>query len=176
MSKNDVSRFLSEISSGVLNFGAVRMALLDIESGFWSIRRQVEALIGLKLTNSVFQQAGANGGASFATSFGTPQSALEQGQLFENLLQAYQTAGFGRFEIRNAQWPIGRVVIRGQETFEAWMMLRHDQQVEDPVCSYTAGVLVGFVNMISDRRDVVCAEKKCQARGDEYCDFLYYKR
>ena len=70
MSKASINQFLSEISPGVLQFGNVRMALLDIESGFWSIRRQIEALIGPQLTNSVLQQAGANGGASFASSFG----------------------------------------------------------------------------------------------------------
>ncbi len=171
MSKDDISRFLSETSSGVLKFGAVRMALLDIESGFWSIRRQVEALIGSRLTNSVFQQAGANGGASFATSFGTPQSVAEQGQLFESCLQAYQTAGFGHFEIENTQWPIGRVVVLGRETFEAWMMQRHGQQADGAACAYTAGVLVGFVNVVSGRRDVVCIEHKCQAKGDAYCKF-----
>jgi len=44
MNIDDVSSLLSEPSPGVLNFGGARMALLDIESGFWSVRRQIEAL------------------------------------------------------------------------------------------------------------------------------------
>jgi len=44
------------------------------------------------------------------------------------------------------------------------MTLRHGQQVESPRCAYTAGVLVGFVNVITDRQDVVCIEHRCQAR------------
>ncbi|MCK4472620.1 MAG: hypothetical protein KAW49_12645, partial [Anaerolineae bacterium] len=63
--------FLSEDKdhAGVLSFGGARMALLDIEAGFWGLRRQVEALVGRRLTDAVLQQAGANGGASFARAF-----------------------------------------------------------------------------------------------------------
>ena len=64
MSLNHLSDLLSEDNPGQLRFGGARMALLDIEAGFWSVRNQVEALIGPHLTNSVLQQAGANGGAS----------------------------------------------------------------------------------------------------------------
>jgi two-component system nitrate/nitrite sensor histidine kinase NarX len=63
------------------------------------------------------------------------------------------------------------VTIQARDAFEAWMTRRHGKQVEGPVCAYTAGVLVGFVNVVSDRRDVVCVEHKCQATGDEVCEF-----
>lgn len=147
------------------------MALLDVEVGFWSIRRQMEALIGPRLTNSVLQQAGANGGASFAKSFGTAKDDEEQKGVFDSCLQAYQAAGFGQFKIKKMDWPIGHVIIRANDAFEAWMVNQHDQKVNSSVCAYTAGVLVGFVNVISDRRDVVCIEHHCQAMGDAYCEF-----
>ena len=41
----DISRFLSESSAGFLTFGSARMALLDLHSGFWGIRRQIEARV-----------------------------------------------------------------------------------------------------------------------------------
>ncbi|MBC8449199.1 MAG: hypothetical protein H8D78_15745 [Chloroflexi bacterium] len=70
--------FLSEDEQrpGVLYFGGARMALLDIEAGSWGLRRQMEALVGRRLTDAVLQQAGGNGGASFARAFvgQTPQS------------------------------------------------------------------------------------------------------
>ena len=165
------SDFFEQERTGVLRFGGARMAFLDVEAGFWGIRRQIEALIGPQLTNSALQQAGANGGASFANSFGTAASAAEHGSLFKSCVHAYQMAGFGRFEIEEAHWPIGRVVIRAQDAFEGWMMLKNGQQVEGPVCAYTAGVLVGFVNVVSNRQDVVCVERHCQALGDDYCEF-----
>ena len=70
------------------------MALLDIESGFWGIRRQMEALIGTRLTHQVLQQAGANGGASFARSFGE-QEPVAGSAAFAACVAAYQTAMHG---------------------------------------------------------------------------------
>lgn len=171
MREQAISQFLSEVSPGFLQFGKARMALLDIEAGFWGIRRQLEALIGFRLTNSVLQQAGANGGASFAASFGTTKDVAEQERLFESCVQAYQAAGFGQFEIVESNWSVGRIVIRAEDTFEAWMIRRHAQQVSEPVCAYTAGVLVGFINAICGRRDVVCVERRCQAMGNDVCEF-----
>jgi len=171
MKVQELTKFLSEDSPGFLKFGNARMALLDIEAGFWGIRRQVETLIGSRLTNSVLQQAGANGGASFAESFGKADDVESQGRLFESCLQAYQVAGFGKYEIQKAHWSIGRLKIRAQDTIEAWMMSQHGQQIDGPVCAYTAGVLVGFINVISNRRDMVCIEQRCQALGDDCCEF-----
>ena len=104
--------FLSEERPGVLCFGGTRMALLDIEAGFWGLRRQMEALVGRRLTDSVLQQAGANGGASFAKSMGLAKDDTEQARFFESCLKAYQVAGFGGFEIQEARWPIGRIVLK----------------------------------------------------------------
>jgi len=171
MNEQFLTEHLSEKSPGVLNFGTARMALLDIEAGFWGIRRQMEALIGSRLSNSVLQQAGTNGGASFASSFGSAEEIDEQRLLFEDCVRAYQVAGFGQFTIDDVHWPVGRLVLRGTNTVEAWMVQHHRQKATEPVCAYTAGVLVGFINVISKRQDVVCIEHKCQAMGDESCVF-----
>jgi PAS domain S-box-containing protein len=153
---------------GVLNYGGARMALLDIEAGFWGLRRQMEALVGRRLTDAVLQQAGVNGGASFARAFlGT--DATGDTQALRDCLAAYQAAGFGRFEIEALEWPIGRALIRGTDTFEAWMVRQHGQEADVPVCAYTSGVLVGFVNALSGRQDVVCLKHACEAQGAEAC-------
>lgn len=161
---------LSQISPGVLHFGGARMALLEIESGFWGIRRQIEALIGTHLTNSVLQQAGVNGGASFARSFFS-EKPTNPPVGFQACLLAYQAAGFGRFEIKTMEWPLGRLVIQAHDAFEAWMMLQNSQKSGGAVCAYTAGVLVGFINVISGRKDVVCFERQCQVQGADACEF-----
>lgn len=161
---------LIEKAAGILHWGGARMALLDIESGFWGIRRQLEALVGDRLTNSVLQQAGANGGASFAKSF-IPTLDQTGASAFTACLQTYQSAGFGEFKITTLDWPIGRISIQANQTFEAWMMTQNNQSPNDPCCAYTAGVLVGFVNIISERQDVVCIEGSCQGKGDEFCQF-----
>jgi signal transduction histidine kinase/predicted hydrocarbon binding protein len=164
---------------GTLRFGGARMALLDIEAGFWGLRRQLEALAGSRLADAVLQQAGANGGASFAATFtasagGSPAmacSSVEAAHAFRDCLAAYQAAGFGHFEVDTMEWPGGPICVRGTDTFEAWMMQQHDQTPEAPACAYTAGVLVGFVNVLGCRQDIVCIEQQCQAQGAAHCRF-----
>ncbi len=163
--------FLNDETSGVLRIGGSRMALLDIGAGFWGLRRQMEALVGRQLTDNALQQAGANAGASFARTF-VPQGNAETAEAaFRDCVEAYQASGFGRFEIQMLEWPLGRVQVRGHDTFEAWMVQQHDQQPDQPVCVYTAGVLAGFVNALSGRKDVVCVQHLCQALGEESCQF-----
>lgn len=172
---------LAETAPGFLLYGGARMALLDIESGFWAIRRHLEALIGRSLADALLLQAGANGGASFARSL-LQTSSLDPTdfrRVFEECLAAYEVAGFGRFEVLSARWPAkrgpSRIVVRGIDTVESWMSQRHSQVPPAPVCSYTAGVLVGFVKAIvgdeTAGREVVCVERSCQARGARECQF-----
>jgi predicted hydrocarbon binding protein len=47
------------------------------------------------------------------------------------------------------------------------MALHHGRDTKAPVCAYTAGVPVGFVNAIAGRYDVVCTERAYQAQGAE---------
>jgi signal transduction histidine kinase/predicted hydrocarbon binding protein len=161
---------LSEQGPGRLRFGGARMALLDIEASFWGLRRQLEALVGRRLTDAVLQQAGTNGGAAFARVF-IGAEVPDGAQALCDCVAAYQAAGFGQFEIEALEWPIGRTLIRGTDTFEAWMMRQHGQKTDAPACAYTAGVLVGFVNALSGRQDVVCVKRACQAQGAEACLF-----
>ena len=159
---------LSEERPGVLRFGGARMAMLDVEAAFWGLRRQMEALVGPRLTDLVLQQAGANGGASFARAFAGP---ADDAQALCDCIAAYQAAGFGQFEAEVLDWPIGRVLIRAREAFEAWTTEQHGQVPESPVCAYTAGVLTGFVNVLAGRHDIVCIERACQAQGAGSCLF-----
>ena len=165
-----IQNLLIEEQSGVLRLGGSRMAFLDIEAGFWGLRRQIEALIGERLTSSVLQQAGANGGASFAKSFAA-QVGIEKSALFSACIQAYQTAGFGQFKIVALEWPLGRIQISANHAFEAWMYQQKGDVPHTPICAYSAGVFVGFINILGNRQDVVCIEHTCQARGDEVCLF-----
>ena len=167
---NNLPEILKEQEPGTLELGGARMAFLDIKEGFWGIRRQMEALIGNHLTSLVLQQAGANGGASFARSF-ADQSGLEKSAALAACVMAYQAAGFGNFEITSIEWPLGVVRIQANDAFEAWMYKQQQTAIDKPVCAYTAGVFVGFVNILGDRQDVVCIEHSCQAKGDENCIF-----
>jgi signal transduction histidine kinase len=156
---------------GVLYFGGARMALLDIEEGFWNLRKHVETLVGSQLTDFTMKQAGIYGGASFAKKYISRSPIHDSPNALRDCIAAYQAAGFGQFEIELMEWPVGRVRIKGIDTFESWMFLRRKHKVDAPVCAYTAGVFVGFVNVIANRDDVVCIKGACQAMGDETCYF-----
>jgi signal transduction histidine kinase len=162
---------LSVISAGHLSFGGARMAFIDIEAGFWGLRRQLEALVGLRLTNNVLQQTGVNGSASFARAYLKQKNVKGSTSILRECIAAYEAAGFGEFAIETVEWSEGRVVITGQDTFEAWMFHQHDTSSHEPVCAYTAGVFVGFINALADRTDIVCVERVCQAQGAEHCRF-----
>ena len=169
--------YLQEEQPGLLTFGGARMVLLDLQAGYWGLRRQIEALVGEKLTDSVFQQAGANGGASFARSF-LGEAARSPAESFRECLAAYQAAGFGRFDLDRLDEeifsescpPEAGITVRGRDTFEVWAAEQHEVS-GGSVCAYTAGVLVGFINQISGCRDLVCREISCQASGAESCTF-----
>ena len=148
MTENDLYTILSEKRPGFLTLGNARMALVDIQAGFWSIRRQLQSLIGSRLTDSVLQQAGTNAGASFAKSF-IADEENDHAAAFSACLHSYQAAGFGHFEITSMELPLGCICILATETFEAWMMQQNHQNANTPVCAYSAGVLVGFINVIS---------------------------
>jgi PAS domain S-box-containing protein len=170
-------QFASEQKPGVLHFGGARMAMFDIEAGFWGLRRQIEALVGPRLANSVLQQAGANGGASFARSFIQDPAEEAFAESLRDCLAAYQAAGFGKFSIEQIEPfhlddPLaGSVIIQAEDTFEAWAAQEHGKRHQEPVCAYAAGVLVGFVNVLAGRQDIVCVEQRCQAQGEAACRF-----
>lgn len=159
-----IQTLLAEEENGMLHYGGSRMALLDIEAGFWGLRRQMELLVGRQLTENALQQAGANDGVSFARSFiqGDDQettaatTTVQALAVFQTCVAAYQVAGFGQFDVEVLQWPLGRIRVRGQISFEAWMMQQHEQLTDHPACAYTSGVFVGFINALTNRRDIVC--------------------
>ncbi|HEX6607132.1 MAG TPA: PAS domain S-box protein, partial [Chloroflexia bacterium] len=152
---------------GTLWLGSARMALLDVAGGVWTLRRNLTALAGRRLTGAVLQQAGAASGAAFARSLGAdagPEAVRE-------CIAAIQAAGLGEFTVESLDWPRGQAVVRGRSTFESWMFTRHGQTPDGPVCAYSGGVLAGIMNALGGRQDVVCVERACQATGADRCRF-----
>jgi PAS domain S-box-containing protein len=162
---------LHEGGPGQIRFGGARMALLDMQDGFWALRRHLEALAGPRLAAMVLQQAGASSGASFAGSLAGPVGVIDKAAALVDCVAAYEAAGYGHWEIERLEWPVGRIRVRVTGSPEAGMFLRHDRQSDGPVCNFAAGVLVGFVNVLGDRRDVVCIERECRAAGADSCLF-----
>ena len=93
---------VSEERPGFLRFGGARMALLDIEAAFWGLRRQLEALVGKTLTDNVLQQAGANGGASFARAFASTDPAVDGSRRFGSASRP--TRRLGSVNSKSTRW------------------------------------------------------------------------
>ncbi|HET7077679.1 MAG TPA: GAF domain-containing protein [Chloroflexia bacterium] len=157
--------------AGTLWLGGARMALLDVAGGVWTLRRNLTALAGRRLTGIVLQQAGATSGAAFARSLGAGAGPEAGPEAVRECIAAVQAAGLGEFTVESLDWPWGRAVVRGRSTFESWMFTRHGEPPTGPVCAYSAGVLAGIVNGLGARRDLVCVERACQATGAEHCRF-----
>ncbi len=173
----DFNDLISQPKPGSLLFGGARMALLDIQAGFWSLRQGLVDIVGSQLTKAVLQQAGANGGASFAAAFFQDPYPDQFKENLQACLQAYQAAGFGKFALQiqedfgPADSGQGRALIEAELAFEAWASIQAGFSPGEPICAYTAGVLVGFVNVLSGRQDVLCRETSCQAVGQPHCLF-----
>jgi signal transduction histidine kinase/predicted hydrocarbon binding protein len=157
---------------GLLYCGGTRMALLDVEGGFWALRAQLEALAGKRLADAVLQQAGAHGGACFARAFLSADDCRPaSSDAILACVEAYQAAGFGRFEVEALEWPLGRMLVRAHDAFEAWAAAKHGHSDAGLMCAYTAGVLVGFANALDGRTEITCLEHTCQANGADACLF-----
>jgi signal transduction histidine kinase/predicted hydrocarbon binding protein len=162
---------LTQGAPGELRFGGARMALMDIEAGLWGLRRQIETLVGPRLADNILQQAGANGGASFARALVDANGKRDAASALRECVAALEAAGFGTFRVEEIAWGGTRVVVSARDSAEAWLMTRHGQRPEGPACAYAAGVLTGFVNVLGDRRDIVCIERQCEALGADECRF-----
>ncbi|NTV36549.1 MAG: PAS domain S-box protein, partial [Anaerolineaceae bacterium] len=167
----DDTHHLRQEHPGILRLNNARVALLDIETGFWDLRQQLDALTGKRIANSVLHQAGANGGAAFARSFSPSILKKDATDLFKTCLASFQAAGFGNFSIQKQDMASGRMTITARDTIESWMFQQHGKSSDDPACAYIAGVLVGFINTVTKRSDIVCIERTCQAGGDPLCTF-----
>lgn len=155
---------------GALHFRGARMVFLDVEDSFWELRERMDALVGTSLADAVLQQAGARGGEAYARLL-LPESPMQPAEAVPDCMAALQSAGFGSLEVLELEWPVGRVLVRARDTFEAWATIRHVRAGEGPRCAYTSGILVGLVNAMGARRDVVCRECACQAQGADACVF-----
>lgn len=158
-------------TAGRISFGGSRMVLLDVKNGYWSIRKQLEALVGIELVRIILNRAGVNVGAGFAHEYCARYPDQPARESLESCLRSFQNAGFGKYQCKDFDFPPGTIRIDARDTFESWMMLQHEDNPTSPACSFTAGILEGFVNVIVKRKDIVCAQRSCQALGDPVCTF-----
>ncbi|MCA9773130.1 MAG: PAS domain S-box protein [Myxococcales bacterium] len=153
------------------------MSLLDIKGGFEGFKEVLHRAFGERAAE-VIEDLGVRGGESFM------EHALVRGILspgaaaVEGALEAYTTAGFGRFRARELDWAGGWAVIDAEEAFEGWAAREIHGVGTECRCDYSRGALTAFVREASRAAappwfdQLVGVETRCLARGDGSCTFV----
>ncbi len=168
--KQNSFKFTSKRSRGWVDVAGTRMCLLDIPGGWLNIGTSIILFAGEDTSRRVLFEAG------FSETF--CKTALKNGTLrntaegFSDAVATYSEAGFGDFVIREMRFEEGYARITCRDTFEGWAFLYNRRFSESPVCYYSTGVLLSFMQKISQRGDLISAETKCIAKGGEECEFV----
>ena len=157
---------------GEIEVGGVRACLLDVTSGFMSLRRSVENALG-EVTAILLYNAGFAGYRDFAA------SAVVQGEFgrdtegFRKAVAAYRASGFGGFEVVDIEFHQAWARVRCVDpmAFEAYGVLKREEGELKAVCDYSRGALAGILSQLTGRNDRLCIETKCRAKGDAECLF-----
>jgi PAS domain S-box-containing protein len=163
-------RYTSKKTRGWLDVSGARMCLLDISGGWVNIMLSMILFAGEDTARRVLFEAGHS--ETFSS------TAIKNGLLdrtlngFNEAVNIFSESGFGDFVIRELDFNSGFVSITCRDTFEAWAFLRNKRHSETPVCHYSTGVLLSFMENVSGRSDLISVETKCIANGSDECEFV----
>lgn len=167
---NRPSPYASKKNRGWLDVSGARMCLLDISGGWVNIMLSIMLFAGEDTARRVLFEAGRS--ETFSS------TAIKNGLLeptlrgFYEALNIFSESGFGDFIIRELAFDKGYVAITCRDTFEAWAFLQNRRHSETPVCHYSAGVLLSFMENVSGIEDLISVETKCIADGSGECEFI----
>jgi PAS domain S-box-containing protein len=163
-------RHTSKKTRGWLDVSGARMCLLDIAGGWVNIMLSMILFAGEDTARRVLFEAGhAETFSSTAIKNGLLERTLNG---FKEAVNIFSEAGFGDFVIRELDFNGGFVSLTCRDTFEAWALLHNKRYSETPVCHYSTGVLLSFMENVSGRSDLISVETKCIANGSEECEFV----
>ena len=168
--KEQILKFVSKRGRGWIDVGGTRMCLLDVSHGWLSLAEAIKIVAGEDTYKRAIFEAGQRG--TF------PGTALERRILtrspegFREAVDTFSSAGFGSFQIEELRFSDGFARISCPDAFEAWAFLQTGKSSAAPVCHYSTGVLLSFMEQISRRNDISATERKCIAKGDDYCEFV----
>lgn len=163
-------RYTAKKTRGWLDVSGARMCLLDISGGWVNIMLSMMLFAGEDTARRVLFEAGHS--ETFSS------TAINNGLLdrtlsgFKEAVNIFSESGFGDFVIRELDFNSGFVSITCRDTFEAWAFLRNGRPSETPVCHYSAGVLLSFLENVSGRSDLIAVETSCIVNGNDECEFM----
>jgi predicted hydrocarbon binding protein len=149
------------------------MCLIDISTGFRTIREAMEELVG-PVSKTILYNAGSGCGHTFTARTMREGFCAPREEAFTFSVESYSLAGFGAFEIQRVDRGEAHatVVCRDPPAFEAYPFLQANERSTRPVCDYSRGVMAGFLSAAFDRHDLLGCETSCRAKGDPECVFI----
>ena len=159
------------VGDGAIEYGGLRVCLMDVPGGFLVLRRSMERALGDVAASLLYNAGFASYEAFSADDSGaevpTGEAAFRAG------VAAYRRAGFGGFRVVEVDLGRGRALVECDEpaAFEAYGVLRRGDGEQRAVCDYTRGALAGLFTAATGRADRLCLETECRAKGDARCRF-----
>jgi len=172
--RRKIIKFTLKKMRGWVDVGGTRMCLLDIPGGWLNIGESIKLFAGEDTYRRVMFEAGLS---ETFTKRAIEQSVLDNSaKSVGEAIDTYSEAGFGNFVIKELRFPEGYARITCRNSFEGWAHLYNKKFIESPVCFYSAGVLLSFMQKITRRTDLYSVETQCIAKGDDECEFLIGSR
>jgi PAS domain S-box-containing protein len=157
-----------------IDVGGSRMFLLDIAGGWYNIVERIMLFAGADTSRRVLFEAGQS--ETFTTK-ALNKGVLEQtAQGFLDALDTLSEAGFGDFSVKEMRFEDAYARITCTDAFEGWAYLQKGKASELPVCHFSSGALLSFMQHTSGEEDLISTETKCIAKGDDECEFIVGRR
>lgn len=161
-----------DVGDGQVSESGRRVVVLDVARGFLALRRAMENALG-DVTAVLLYNAGLASYGEVASSGVSRGVFTRDADGFRAAVAAYRRAGFGGFEVLDVEYGAGSARLRCVEpiAFEAHGVLERRDGEMKPACDYTRGALAGMMGALKDRKDLLCIETECRAKGDAQCLF-----
>ncbi len=150
------------------------MFLLDIAGGWYNFVQRIMLFAGADTSRRVLFESGQS--ETFTT------KALNNGVLektpqgFQDALDTLSEAGFGDFSVKELRFDEAYARITCADAFEGWAYLQEKKASDVPVCHFSSGALLSFMQHTSGKNDLIATETKCIAKGDDECEFIVGRR
>ncbi|MBI4833192.1 MAG: PAS domain S-box protein, partial [Candidatus Lindowbacteria bacterium] len=163
-------KFTKKRARGWIDVASTRMCLLDIAGGWKNLFERLALFAGDDTARrAIFEAANAE---TFTTNALRNGFLGQDAQGFTEAIDTYAESGFGDFKIQALNWEQGYAVITCSDTFEGWAYRSGGQLADAPVCNYSRGALLSFMQHTTQLDGLECVETKCIARGDDLCEFI----
>ncbi len=161
---------------GIVKWGSLRVVILRADTLFDLINSIERFTSRPEILITLGQQIGYKYAENMKNSniFEAKSLWTENKEDFLKIVLTTDTyGGWGRFELERAEK--NKIVIKVYNSFLASIYLKRFGKSDHPICAFLLGYFQGILASIfnKDITEILGAEEKCEAMGDDYCQFEY---